>query len=785
MHTVVPKPWGVEWLAFDNGQAAVTVLHIARKRSTSKHYHPNKDTRLVCIAGSIRVRLWRDGEIWSDDILTPLEYRAIPKGIIHQTECVGDSEIYPPSENGAWLIEIEEPSDKSDLIRAEDAYGREGQPYETDAVPYTGELLKLSKQPSRFMGYELQITQAYTREAFCLPVGDQFITIRRDSTVKVSDYVADFISNLGIRHVFGVCGGGSMHLDDSFGHHPKLQFVATHHEQGAAMAAEAYARLNGLGCALVTTGPGGTNALTGVACAWVDSIPVIFLSGQVTSDTLLESTGLRQYGVQETDIVSLVEPITKHAITVRHAEDIRFELERAVFLAQFDRPGPVWIDIPLDVQSKRIDPSAVLSFDAGRAALPAAYAYGMEPCLQLLREAKRPVLIAGNGIRLAGADAEFRKLVDVLGIPVVTSWAAADMLWSAHPHHIGHSGIFGDRASNFAVQNADLLLVIGCRLSVPQMGYVGKTFAREAKIIMVDIDMREFTKPSLRVDLGIRSDAKAFLHALLSKLDGWSLQRAAAWHNGLPDWWLVRCQQWKAKYPVISPEYARSTVGVNSYHFVDELSKHLRHDAVVVVDTGASFTCTFQAAMMKFGQRWINDFGHAAMGYALPASVGAAFATGRKVVCLVGDGGLQMNIQEFATIAHHKLPIVIFVFSNGGYLTMQHTFQNHFGRNTGVDSDSGISFPYLEYIANAYGIGRSYIGCYDNLDAGIEEVLLKNEPWICEIGMAYNQPLIPRSSSFKRPDGSITSKPLEDMFPFLPRDEFKANMIVPTLEPLE
>lgn len=549
MVDVVPKFWGYEWIAYDDGKSAVTILHIARKRMTSKHCHQNKDTRLVCLTGSIKVTLWRDGEVWSDDVIGPLEYRVIPKGIYHRTECIGDSDIYPPSENGAWVLEIEEPSDKSDLIRAEDAYGREGQPYETESVPYTGEILKLSEQPSRFMGYEFQVGRVDVRADLCLPLGDAFLSIRKDSTVRVSDYIADFVANLGIRHVFSVVGGGSMHLCDSFGHHPKLQFVATHHEQGAAMAAEAYARLNGIGCALVTTGPGGSNAITGVCSAWVDSIPVLFISGQVTSDTLLEGTGLRQYGVQETDIVSLVGPITKHAVTVRAAEDIRFELERAVFLAQFGRPGPVWVDLPLDIQSKRVDPDTLHPFDVNVAAIPAAYVYGMGPCLEMLREAKRPVLIAGNGIRLAGADNQFRQLVDQLGFPVVTSWGAADMLDSDYPLHIGHCGIFGDRASNFTVQNADLLLVIGCRLSIPQMGYVPKHFAREAKIIMVDIDQHEFTKPSLRVDLAIRADAKAFICALLGN--------AAP---GITSWidvthWRAHCQQWKAKYPVVPPEY--------------------------------------------------------------------------------------------------------------------------------------------------------------------------------------------------------------------------------------
>lgn len=784
---VVSKVWGLEWVSYQRPECAVTVLHIARKRMTSLHCHPNKATVLVCISGILKVSIGTqeaDGKL-TERVLGPLGCVSILKGVYHRTEAVGELDLYPPSEDGCWLIEIEEPSNKLDLIRAKDAYGRAGQPYESESVPYKGEILKLSEKPSRFMGYTFRVCDADTRADLCLPLGTKFLTIRKDNTVKVSDYIADFIANLGIKHVFGVVGGGSMHLNDSFGHHDKLKFIACHHEQAAAMAADSYARLNGIAACLFTTGPGGTNGITGVACSWIDSIAMVVISGQVTTDTLLSRTGVRQFGVQEVDIVSLVRPITKYAVTVKDAADIRYELERAAVIAQTGRPGPVWIDVCLDIQSKRVDPVTLRGIDSLFGTVE-GYAYGVETCLTMLQEAKRPVLIAGHGIRLAGACEQFRRLVDVLGIPVVTSWGAADMLASDHPYHIGHCGIFGDRASNFTVQNADLLLVIGCRLSIPQMGYNAATFARQAKIIMVDIDAAEFKKPSLKVTLGIRSDAKAFLSELdrvLLRGDDDS-RPEGAYAQYIQRDWINRCQEWKAKYPVVTDDQRNATGAINSYAFVEALSKRLPDDAVVVVDTGTSFTCVYQAAKMKLGQRWINDCGHAAMGFALPAAVGAAFATGRKVICITGDGGLQFNIQELATIAHHKLPIVIFVLSNGGYLTMRHTWQNHFGRLTGCGLDSGLSFPDLEELAPAYGISYWLATTREQLLGLLDNALAFGGPLIFEINMPHDQALIPRNSSLIRPDGSIVSKPLEDLFPFLPRDEFNAQMIIPTVDVL-
>ena len=772
---IVPKAWGYEWCCFDNGKAAIWVLHIARKRKTSLHCHPNKRTRLIVLSGQVR---------FTDDngtrTLKPMDIATIEKGVYHQTEAFLDSDIYPPCEDGAWVMEIEEPSMKHDLVRAKDEYGREGKPYETDVVPYAGELLSLSTKPHRFMGYEFCVSPTlFYGIHTSVPFGDgDTLCIRKDQTMKVSDYVADFIASLGIRHVFSVSGGGSMHLVDSVGRHEKLKYVAMHHEQAAAMAAESYARLNGIGCALVTTGPGGTNAITGVACAWVDSIPVLYISGQVTRDTLIADTGVRQFGVQESNIVEMVKSITKYAVTVKDENEIRRVMEKAAFIARDGRPGPVWVDIPLDIQSRQIKPRELRKYDPPQWPKEVLTQYPnpqlsekAEECLLRLRYARRPVLIVGNGAR--GAEKEIRKLIGRLNIPVISSWTAFDMVGDL-PEHIGHCGIFGDRAGNFAVQNADLLLVIGCRLSVPMIGYNFKHFAREAKIIMVDADENEIGKPSLRVDLPIVADAKEFVAHLLARKPQRGVQT-----------WDSQCRSWREKYPVVLPEYATEKQ-VNSYYFIDELCKQLPEDAVVVTDMGTAFTGTFQAAKLKYGQRWTTASGHAPMGYGLPGAIGAHYATGKKVVCIVGDGALQFNIQELATIAHNKLPIVIFVLNNGGYLTIKHMQANHFGKMVGSDEGSGVWCPDAAKIGAANGIEWALeISETEYVGTGIRAALEVPAPCVAEVKMSATQPLIPRLASKKLPDGSIKSTPLEDLYPFLPREEFAANMTVKPAETLE
>lgn len=594
--------------------------------------------------------------------------------------------------------------------------------------------------------------------------------------IKLSDYVFSFIAELGVKDVFAVSGGGAMHLVDSLGMNKELNYIATHHEQAAAMMAEGYARISGKpGVALVTSGPGGTNTLTGVCGAWIDSIPAIFISGQVTSDTLIGNTGLRQFGIQESNIVELVSSVTKYAVTVKDPTQIKFLLQKALYLAISGRPGPVWLDIPLDIQSKFIDPEELLSFvPDNRISLDKNLLLKKQVAesIELIKNAKRPVMITGYGIRLAKGENEYLKLVEKLKIPVVSSWTTSDLLPYNHECYIGRSGIMGDRAGNFTVQNSDLLLIIGSRMSIPQVGYKYNTFAREARKIMVDIDEAELKKPSIKVDYPIQADAREFIIELLRQLDEQQIRINVA------DW-IQKCVYWKDKYPIVLPEYAKIKNEVNSFYFVDILAEKLDESAVVVTDMGTSFTGTMQAFKTKRGQRFFTSSGHASMGFGLPGAIGACFANGRKkTICISGDGGLQMNIQELQTMVHYNLPIILFVLNNNGYLTIKLMQQNHFGRYIGSDKSSGVSCPDIIKVANAYGIKTERIANHDELHAKIDSVLAQTGPFVCEIIMSENQPLIPRVSSAKRADGTFDSRPLEDLYPFLDRDEFLENMII-------
>jgi len=440
----------------------------------------------------------------------------------------------------------------------------------------------------------------------------------------------------------------------------------------------------------------------------------------------------------------------------------------------------VWLDIPLDIQSKHIVPDELPGFDPGKSGpIQINVLQGnIDKCIQMLKEAERPVLISGYGIRLAGGEEEFLRLIDKLGIPVITSWTASDMVPSSHDLVVGRSGIFGDRAGNFAVQNSDLVLSVGSRLSVPQIGYNFPIFARAAKKIVVDIDAVELQKPSVKPDLPILSDAKSFLNALLNQWDGEPQLKIDAWRD--------RCRSWRSKYPVVLPEYKKEKDAVNSFYFIDVLSRYLDESAVVVTDMGTSFTCTMQTFKTKKGQRLFTSSGHASMGFGLPGAIGACVGNGRKkTICITGDGGLQMNVQELQTLVHFQLPVIMFVLNNQGYLTIKATQQNHFGKFVGSEKSSGITCPNIVKLAEAHGLKTARIADNDELHAKIESVLNNPGPLVCEVIMPETQALIPRVSSLKKPDGSIISKPLEDLYPFLDREEFRDNMIIDPVEILK
>lgn len=823
---IVKKPWGYEYLVFENNFVAIWMLHIVRKKRTSMHCHPGKRTGLVLMSGKTKFH-HVDGVIE----LNSLDGVVIDRGVFHSTEAFNPLPMDPQSENGIWVMEIESPPLKTDLVRKEDSYGRAGVSYEglEHMVHGPAECLRLEEPApnkiTRKKIFDCVLTVkngAFDKEypddnamvsIIASPVsrtsdnpylavgsltsfkefrdntrdedltGYTFLTIEKEkTTVKLSDYIFSCIAELGIKRVFAVSGGGAMHLVDSLGRNEKLEYIATYHEQAASMAAEGYARVSGTpGAALVTSGPGGTNTITGVCGAWIDSIPVIFISGQVTTNTLLRGTGLRQFGIQEADIVTLVKPITKYAVTVTDSATIKYHLQKAIHYATTGRPGPVWLDIPLDIQSKLVNLEELVPFipdREDRVSSEQALTSKVTECVELLGKAKRPVLISGYGIRLARGEEEFRKLIERLGIPVISSWTSSDLIPSDYESYIGRSGIMGDRASNFTVQNADLLLIIGSRMSIPQIGYNYRTFAREAKKIVVDIDNIEMEKPSLRPDLAVNSDAKEFIVEFMRQLEEKNVTIDVSG-------WLQRCRGWKTEYPMVLPEYSDNKNGINSFYFIHALSEKLGRDAVIVTDMGTSFTCTMQTFRVKAGQRLFTSSGHASMGFGLPGAIGACFGNDRKkTICISGDGGLQMNIQELQTLVHYNLPVILFVLNNRGYLTIKLMQQNHFGRYVGSEKNSGVSFPDIVKVARAYGIKADRIATQKELNTKINAVLAEPGPFICEIVMPEDQPLIPRVSSLKKPDGTIISRPLEDLYPFLSREEFLKNMIVKPVEPL-
>ena len=598
--------------------------------------------------------------------------------------------------------------------------------------------------------------------------------------MKLSDYVAQKLVEYGIRHVFMVTGGGAMHLNHSFGTHKKLECIFNHHEQACAIGAEAYTRFsNRLAVVNVTSGPGGTNAITGVYGAYVDSIAMLVISGQVKWETTVRSTGLalRQYGDQELDIEELVRPITKYCHMVTEPESIRYHLEKALYLTYSGRPGPVWLDIPLNVQASKIDPEKLKGFHPHEINEPwkkTDLKKAAQLTLEKIHQAKRPVVFAGGGVRISGQHKEFLKLIDTLGIPVVTGWNAHDVIWNAHPLYSGRPGSIGDRAGNFVVQNADLLLILGSRLNIRQVSYNWQSFAREAYKIWVDIDPLELQKPNVKPDMPILASLSDLIPALLKE----TYQGTTKEHQT----WLHWCKERQKKYPVVLPEYWKNE-RVNPYCFMDVLFKQLNPGQIVVTGNGSACVVGFQAADLKKEQRLWTNSGCATMGYDLPASIGAHKASGKSVVCIAGDGSIMMNLQELQTIAGENLPIKIFILNNSGYVSIFQTHRNFFnGEEVGGGPKSGVSFPNFEKLS--YGFGISYLNCknHENLENKISETLNQCGPVICEIMIDENQIFAPKLAAKQHADGRITSPALEDLSPFLSREELKENMIISLLK---
>jgi acetolactate synthase-1/2/3 large subunit len=600
--------------------------------------------------------------------------------------------------------------------------------------------------------------------------------------MKLSDYIVERLADWGVRHIFLVTGGGAMHLNDSIGKEPRLLYVCNHHEQASAMAAEAYARISGQpGVVNVTTGPGGINALNGVFGAWTDSIPMLVVSGQVKRETCMRAqgiTGLRQLGDQEADIIAMVRNITKYAAMIDDPLSIRYHLERAWYLAQTGRPGPCWLDIPVDVQAAPIDPANLRAYDAAEDK-PAQHQINGDPsrlnsdCREVLgriRNAKRPVILAGSGVRAAHAVAEFDELLHRLSVPVTTAWTH-DLIASDDPLFCGRQGTIGDRAGNFTVQNADVLLILGSRLNIRQVSYNWQSFAPRAFKIQVDIDAAEFHKPTIQPDMAIHSDLKQFLQELLRLCD------AENYRAGAHARWLAWCRERVQRYPVVQQCQRQPGPPLNPYYFIEQLSARLADDDVIVCGNATSCIVPFQTMRLRKNQRLISNSGSASMGYDLPAAIGAAFARpGKRVICLAGDGSIQMNIQELQTVVHHHLPLKIFVLNNSGYLSMRMTQSGFFGRLTGESAASGVSLPDMVKVGCAYGIPSIRIDRQSQL-AQIDRALAAYGPGLIDVVLDPNQEFEPRSKARQLPNGQIVSPNLEDMYPFLDETELMDNVI--------
>ena len=597
--------------------------------------------------------------------------------------------------------------------------------------------------------------------------------------MRLADYVAQTLVRHGIHHVFLVTGGGAMHLNDAIGRCKGLEYICCHHEQGCAIAAESYFRLtNRLAAVNVTTGPGGTNAITGVWGAHVDSLGMVVISGQVKRETTVRSSGLalRQLGDQEVDIVKMVESCTKYAVMVWEPETIRYHLEKAIYLAAHGRPGPVWVDIPIDVQGAQIDPDKLVGFDPAKEITVSDRTdldKEIPVILEKIRTAKRPVIYAGTGVRLSGKYEVFLQAIEKLGVPVTPAFNSSDLLWETHPNYAGLPGSIGNRAGNFAVQNADFLLVLGCRLNIRLISYNWQNFAREAFKVIVDIDPLELQKPTIKPDLAVCADLADFLPRLLAATP----VDEAARHTE----WLAQCKSWLQKYPVTLPEYWKNTNQVNPYCFVDALFDQLNQKDVVVTGDGTASVVAFQASKLKKGQRLYHNSGSAPMGYDIPAALGAAIALGhnRRVVCLAGDGSAMMNLQEMQTIRGLNLPVKMFIFNNLGYHSIRQTQVNFFADNiVGCGTDSGISFPDFGKISDAFGFAFRRCTNHGELEHMIQETLEGEGPQCCEVLLDLAQPFAPKLTSRRLESGKMISSPLEDMAPFLSREELAANMFV-------
>jgi Thiamine pyrophosphate-requiring enzymes [acetolactate synthase, pyruvate dehydrogenase (cytochrome), glyoxylate carboligase, phosphonopyruvate decarboxylase] len=595
------------------------------------------------------------------------------------------------------------------------------------------------------------------------------------SIVKVSDAIAQFLKDNEIRHVFGIIGSANSHIFDSIYNLGYTEIVCVHHEQAATMAMQTYYRTTGkITAAIVTAGGGSSNAITGVMSAWADSIPGVIISGQENVRFINNMFHMRMWGIQGYDSTDMVKKITKYTARIMQADQALYEVEKAFYVAGEGRPGPVWLDFPMDIQGAKIDEEQYRHFEPEMSSDTVSVT-SINSILELMKQAKRPVFWLGHGIRLAGGQDLIPELLELSPFPTLMSWAGIDMLPDDHPLNYGRAGVYGNRAANFVVQNADLVIAIGTRLAIPMIGYEHSEFAREAKLVQVDVDQQELDKLVDMVDIAVKADAAVFLRSLIAKLQ----------HSAIPssqiNAWLEICNNYRNRYPFIGPEHADTNGFINSYRFIDKLSDYFKDDEIVVTDMGTALLSGHQALKLKAGQRLMTSTGLGEMGYGLPAAIGASFARDRgEVVCLNCDGGIMMNLQELQTVVHHQLPIKIFIFNNDGYLMIKHTQKNLFqGRYSASNKQSGVSCPDFKKIAAAFEIPYFAINDWNELEQIMPRVMAATTPIICDVFMDPEQYFYPKLSLAIKKDGSIVSPPLEDISPLLPRDEFEENMVIP------
>ena len=590
--------------------------------------------------------------------------------------------------------------------------------------------------------------------------------------IKVAKYLSQFLVDHDIKDCFMVTGGGAMHLNDAIGHQEGIRCIFNHHEQACAIAAEGYTRMTGkLASVCVTSGPGGTNAITGVMGGWLDSIPMFVISGQVKRETTIWAVpelNLRQLGDQEFNVIDSVKNMTKYAVMVTNPQEIAYHLEKALFLATNGRGGPVWLDIPLDVQGANIETEHLIHFDANQEVIwktPTVKQSAIDILIHKIKKAKSPLVLAGTGINLANADKKLLTFLNKYQLPVVTAWNANDTVAYDNPYYVGMPGTVGMRSGNFAIQNCDLLISLGCRLNIRMIGYTHHDFAKNAFKVIVDVDPRELIKPTVQADLPIHADVSVFLDKMLEQ-EYLPVDIHKEWVN-----W---CKDLLYRFPAVREEYHGDGM-INPYIFIDKLFDYLTPNDRIICGNGAACVVTFQAAKIKQGQRMFTNSGCAAMGYGFPAAIGVAVSdNSRRTVCIDGDGSVMMNIQELATVAYNKLDIKLFIINNNGYLSIKQTQRNLFKPPfIGIDSKSGVGFPDFDKLADAFGIKYFRIDSEANVDVILKEVLNCDGPCICEVKVDPNQNFEPKSSTKVLPDGSIISPSLDDMAPFLDRNEYE------------